>query len=100
MLADPRDLAVGHVPHGAVDVAQAGRAQADGLDDAGRLADVDDVADAVLVLDEHEDAGDEVLHEALRAEADGDADDAGAGDERAEVDAELAEDRDAGDACR
>ena len=76
------------------DVAQPGRAQADGFDDACGLAEVDDVADAVLVLDEHEDARQEVLHEALRPEADGDADDAGAGDDRTEVDAELAEDRD------
>ena len=50
-------------------------------------AGVDDVADAVLVLEDHEDAGEEVLDQALRAEADGDTDDAGAGDDRADVDA-------------
>ena len=48
-----------------------------------QLADVDDVADAVLVLDDDEDPGEEVLHEALGAEAEGDAGDPGAGDERA-----------------
>ena len=45
--------------------------------------------------DEH--TGEEVLHEALRAEAEGHADDARPRHERAEVDADLAEDRDAGD---
>ena len=68
-------------------IAQPGGAQRHRLDRAVTgcrwLADVDDVADAVLVLDEHEDAGEEVLHQALGAEADGDAGDAGAGDERA-----------------
>ena len=90
LVADPPDLAVGDVPHGAVDVAEPGRAQGHGLAPrAARVADVDDVTDAVLVLDQHEDAGEEVLHEALGAEAERHARDAGAGDERAEVDAEL-----------
>ena len=48
-------------------------------------AGVDDVADAVLVLEDHEDAGEEVLDQALRAEAERDADDAGAGDDRRDV---------------
>ena len=52
-------------------------------------ADVDGVADAVLVLEDHEDAAQEVLDEALRAEAERDADDAGAGDQRRDVVAEL-----------
>ena len=61
----------------------------DGLDGADRLAAVDDVADAVLVLHQHEDAGQEVPHEALGAEAEGDADDAGPGDQRPELQPEL-----------
>ena len=77
--------------------AQHRAAQRDLLDGAGRLAEVDDVADAVLVLDEHEQAGDAVLDEALGAEAEGDAGDPGAGDQRGEVDAELAEHQDEGD---
>ena len=44
-----------------------------------------------------EDPGDDVLHQLLRAEADGDADDAGAGQQRADVDADLAERRQADD---
>ena len=61
------------------------------------LAQVDLVADAVLVLDEHEQAGDAVPDEGLGAEPEGDAGDAGGRDQRGEVDAELAEDHDAGD---
>ena len=67
--------------------------QADGLDGAGGLAEVDDVADAVLVLEHHEDAGQEVAHEVLGAETDGDAEDAGRRDDRGEVHPELAEDQ-------
>ena len=55
-------------------------------------ADVDEVADPVLVLDDHEDARQVVLDERLRAEAEGDADDAGAGEQRADVDAEQRQD--------
>ena len=43
---------------------------------------VDHVAHAELVLDEHEHAGEEVAHQRLRAEAQRDADDPGARDER------------------
>ena len=59
-----------------------------------------DVADAVLVLEHHEDAGQEVLDDVLRAEAERDADDAGRGDDRREVDPELAEDQHERDARR
>ena len=59
-VADPQDLAVADVPDGAVDVAQPGDAQADRLDGPDGLPEVDLVADAVLVLEDHEDAGQEV----------------------------------------
>ena len=52
-----------------------------------------DVADAVLVLEQHEQAGDEVLDQVLRAEAERDAGDAGAGQQRREVHPELAQDQ-------
>ena len=96
-VADPEDVAVGDVPHGAVHVAQPGGAQAHGLDGAAGLTGVDDVADPVLVLDQHEGPRDEVLDQALRAEAEGNPGDAGAGDQQAEGDAQLAQDHDAGD---
>ena len=88
-VAHAQDLAVADVPDGAVEVAQPRDPQADRLDGAARLAEVDDVADAVLVLEDHEDAGQEVLDQALGAEAEREADDAGAGDDRGDVDAEL-----------
>jgi len=50
------------------------------------------VSPTVLVLDEDEDAREEVADEALRAEAERDADDPRARDQRAEVDPELTED--------
>jgi hypothetical protein len=97
-VAHAADVAVGHVPDGAVDAAQPRGAQADGLDGAGRGGvEVDDVADAELVLDEDEDARQEVLDQRLGAEAQRDADDAGAGQQGRQVDAELAEDHQPGD---
>ena len=89
-VADPADLPVGDVPQGAVDVAQPGGAQPDPCDGAGGRAGVDHVPDAVLVLHEHEDAGDEVADQVLGAEPDGDADDPGPGDQRPQVEAEGA----------
>ena len=62
-------------------VAQPGDAQRDLLDGADGLTGVDDVADAVLVLEDHEDPGEEVLDQALRAEAEGHAADAGRGEQ-------------------
>ena len=62
----------------------------------GRDAGVDHVADAVLVLDQHEDAGEEVAHEGLGAEAERDPDDADADPDRREVDADLVEHHHAG----
>ena len=93
-------VAVRHVPHRAVDASQDGGAQRDLLHDTGRLVEVDDVADAVLVLEQHEQPGDAVLHQALRAEAERHTGDAGAGDQRSEVHAGLAERGDHGDRSR
>ena len=73
-VADPQHLAVAHVPERALQVADLGHAQTDRLDDTARLAEVDDVTHTVLVLDEHEDPGQEVLDERLGAEAERDPD--------------------------
>ena len=59
---------LGDVPGHAVGVAQAGHAQAHPLDRPGRRADVDLVAHAVLVLEDHEQPGEVVAHHRLRAE--------------------------------
>src|SRR3712207_7221042 len=61
LVADPQDLAVAGVPDHAVDVAQPGDPQADGLDGAAGFPEVDDVTDAVLVLQDDPDPGAEVL---------------------------------------
>ena len=89
LVAHPEDLAVADVPDRPVDVAQPGDAEADGLDGAAGRAQVDDVAHAQLVLEDHEGAGQEVLDEVLGAEAQGDADDPCAGDDRPDVVVQL-----------
>jgi hypothetical protein len=66
-------------------------AQADPLDRADGVAEVHVVADAVLVLEQHEDPGQEVLDEVLRAEADGETEHARPREHRREVHAEPAE---------
>ena len=97
-VADHPDLAVGDVPDDAVDAAQPGGPQADPLDHAADLAfDVDDVADPELVFDQDEHPGEEVLDQRLRAEAERDADHAGAGEQRRQADPDLAEDHEGGD---
>ena len=83
-VADAQDLAVAHEPERAVDVADLRDADADGLDDAGREPEVDDVADAELVLGDHEEAVEHVLDDVLRAEAEAGADRGGEQRERAE----------------
>ena len=57
----------------------------------------DDVADADLVLENQEEPADQVPHQRLRAEAERDADDAGAGQRGRDVDAELVQDHQRGD---
>ena len=64
------------------------RAQAEAFDRALVGAALDVLADAESIVEQVEDAGDHVLDQRLRAEADGDADDAGAGDQRPDLDAE------------
>ena len=50
-----------------------------------------DIADADLILEDQEESADHVAHERLRAEAHREPDDAGAGEERRDVDVELFE---------
>ena len=76
-VGDGGDLAVGDDVEGAVGVAEGGAAEGEVFDGALEAGDVDDLADVVLVFDEDEDAVEHVLEDALRAEADGDAENAG-----------------------
>ena len=73
-------------------MAQPQRTDRDPLDGSLRRADVDVLADAEGVVDQEEDARDDVADQRLGAEADGDADDAGTGQQRADVDAERRDD--------
>ena len=59
--------------------------------------EIDGVADAVLVLQGHEDAGQEILDQVLRAECQRHTGDAGRGEQRRDVDAELGQDQHGGD---
>ena len=52
-------------------------------------ADIDHVADRNRVLEQDEQTGDDVLHQCLRSEADGEADDTGTGQQGRYVDADL-----------
>ena len=51
--------------------------------------DVDVFANAEGVVDQEEDAGDNIAYQRLGAETDGNTDDAGTGQQRADVDAEC-----------
>jgi hypothetical protein len=81
----------------AVHVAQAHVAQRHFLDQAAFPGHLDDVALAHLVFEQQEEAGEVVLDQALRAEADRHARHAGGGEDRRHRDAELAEHQRAGD---
>ena len=110
VLVDPRpgpgpvagnlDLAVRDGVDDAVEVAERRPPEAEVLDRAAHPGDRDDVALAELVLDEDERAVEVVADEALRAEPDGDPDDAEARDGRPDVEAELAQDHQRGDRRR
>ena len=72
-------------------VTQVDESQRDVLDGALDGADANDVAQRELMLELEEEPGHEVAHEALRAERHREADDAGAGEQRRDVEAELAQ---------
>ena len=69
----------GYDVDGAFLVPQHDRAQVDGLDQAALAVDDRDVADAHLILENQKEPGNHVAHERLRAEADRQAENAGAG---------------------
>ena len=82
---------------GAVDIAQHDRAQVDLLDVAGHAVDAREVADADLIFENEEEPRDHVADEILRAEADRQPRNPGAGQDRHDVDAELAQQHQDGD---
>ena len=76
-IGDGGDLTVRDNVEGAVGVTEGGSAEREVFYSAFESGDVDDLADVVLVLDEDEDAVEDVFEDALRTEADADAEDAG-----------------------
>ena len=92
-------LPFGKHVNGAFLVAQHDRPEVDLLDQAADAVDRRDVADADLILEDHEEAADDVAHERLCAEADGEPGDAGAGQDGRDVDVEFVEDHHQGDAA-
>ena len=74
-------------------IAQPDRAHRDRLDHALMIfADIDDVADRDLILEQDEEAGDDVLDQRLAAKPDRQTDNAGAGEQRRDVDADMRQD--------
>jgi hypothetical protein len=72
-------------------VADVDEAERDVLHRSLERTDAHDVAEGELVLELEEEPGHEVAHETLRAERDGEPHDAGAGEQRTDVEAELPE---------
>ena len=95
---DAHDLPIADVPHDAREITQSGSAQRDLFDRADDLSGVDEVADAVLVLDDHEHAREEVLDKALRSESESNSADAGRREYRGHIEAEFLTDHEYGDA--
>ena len=87
-------LAVRHDAQLARELADLGDAEPDRLDDARVRPDLDHVADRDQVLEEEEEAQDDVLDQALGPEADRQPGHPGRDDERAHVDADLLQDDD------
>lgn len=91
-VGDGGDLAVRDEVERAVAVAELGGAQGEIFDRALEAGDANDFTDVVLVFDEDEDAVEHVLEDALRTEADTDANDTGRGQQRGEIDVEDGQD--------
>jgi hypothetical protein len=94
LVAHRLDLAVGDRVQGAVEIAEHHDPERDLLDHPALPRRLDHVAQGELVLHQHEEAGDDVLHQALRAEGDGEADDGGAAQERPDVDEDVEAEQD------
>ncbi len=72
-------------------VAKLQRANRQFFDRSDRVADDQVLSDPERVVDQEEDTGDHVPHQRLGAKTDRDADDAGAGQQRGDIDAEIAQ---------
>ncbi|CAI8924393.1 hypothetical protein EMIT0180MI3_360034 [Priestia megaterium] len=89
VVLDAFDFAERNGVDDAVDVPQAHGADGQAFDRAQVAADVHVVVDGQGVFDDDEQPGDQVGHQRLRAETDGQADDAGTGQQRRDVHAHV-----------
>jgi hypothetical protein len=91
-VGERRDRAVRNDVDRALFVPEHRRPQVDLFDESAGAVDRHHVADTHLVLEDQEEPANQILDQALRAEAERDADDAGAGQSRRDVDLELVQD--------
>jgi hypothetical protein len=91
-VGDGGDLAVGDDVESAVCVADGGASKGEVFDGALEAGEADDLADVVLVFDEDENTVEHVLEDALCAEADGDAQNAGRSEKGLVADVQKVED--------
>src|SRR5262249_34930519 len=90
---DARDFAKWDRMNRARLITQLDRANRDCFDDARMvLAEVNNIADGDLIFHQDEQTGDDVLDQGLAAKADGDTDNAGAGEQWGDVDADMGKD--------
>ena len=88
------NLAVRHDVEGAIEVAQLGAAQAEVLDRPRDLADLEHIADVVMVLEQDDEARQVVAHEVLAGKGNRRQYDAEPGDDRSEIEDRQDEDHD------
>jgi hypothetical protein len=88
-VADHLDLAVGHDVDRALDIAQDDHPEGHLLHRPALPSGLDHVPDGELVLEQDEEAREEVLDQALGPERHGEAQDAGAREDRADVDEDI-----------
>ena len=92
VVEDGADIAERDRMNAAGGIAEAQGADGHRLDGARMAGDVDIVAEGDRILDEDEEAGDDVLDQGLGTETDSQADNPGAGQQRRDVDAEFGQD--------
>ena len=72
-------------------IAQNDSAKGDRLHRTAGAVDDRDITDPELIFEQEKKAADQIAHQMLRAETDGEADDSRAGENRADVDADLSQ---------
>src|SRR5437879_12532427 len=90
---DILDISIRNDVHLPFKIPQNGRPQSHTFDVTGKVADLHNITDAELVFKQDEEAGDDILDEALRAETNGQSNDTGTSKYRHDVESEFRADR-------